>query len=431
MSVRLRTFWFPAVLSVAIVLSLSACGSNSSATGTKSATFVFAAVAPFTGPDADFGTTAMAGCVPAAKLINQAGGVLGHKVKCLPFDTRGDPADAVPAVRKLLATTPNLVAVVGPTSDDTSATASIFNQANIPFFPSTGQAIFNHNPYPYFYRLTPADDIAGYAMAIWAHQRGYTRGAAVFGNDIGSQGTVPTLTRGFKKLGGTMVINVKIALDQSSYRSEVERVASSHPQVIFTEVDPQTAATFFSEFKQLHGLLPVIGADPTLDPTWFKTVANTIGARELAKLFTAENPVGASRGPGWKLYETTLLASGAQVRDPGGYTSDGVAEARYNSANLVALAMLAARSAKPPVFRSYIGKLTEPKPGAVRVYDFAAGKKALLAGKQVQYVGVGGPIIFDRWHNAPGKLEVDRFTPNAGVVKVSDVTAAEVTSIEK
>src|SRR3982074_1273359 len=68
---------------------------------------------PFGGGDADFGPEMMGGCVPAVRLINAAGGVLGHTVKCVAVDTRGDPADAVPAATKMLATTSNLVGVLG------------------------------------------------------------------------------------------------------------------------------------------------------------------------------------------------------------------------------------------------------------------------------------------------------------------------------
>ena len=85
-------------------------------------------------------------------------------------------------------------------------------------------------------------------MALWAHKAGYTRAAAVFGNDAGAQSDVPTLVSAFTGLGGTIVYNKPLALDQSSYRSEVESILATHPQeVIFTEVDPQTGATFLSE----------------------------------------------------------------------------------------------------------------------------------------------------------------------------------------
>ena len=65
---------------------------------------------------------------------------------------------------------------------------------------------------------------------------------------------MPTLVRAFTKLGGTIVYNKPVALDQSSYRTEIENLLAARPQVIFTEIDPQTGATFLSELQQLHGL---------------------------------------------------------------------------------------------------------------------------------------------------------------------------------
>ena len=418
------------IMSAVLAVFAAGCGSSG-----PHATLVVGAVAPFTGPTADFGPTAMAGCVPAVNLINQAGGVLGHKFTCLPVDTRGDPADAVPAVEKLLATESNLVAIAGPTSDETTAVAPVINSSHVPFFTSSGQAILDHATFPYFYRLIPADDVAGYAMALWGHLQHYTRAAAIFGNDIGSQGTVPTLIHGLQRLGSPkLVVNETLALDQSSYRTEVLRMLAAHPQVIFTEIDAQTAATFFSELATANGLLPVIGADPTLDPTWFKTVAKVVGTARLSKLFTAENPVGATSGSAWSVFAKDLLKDGNLVHDAAGYVTDGVAQSRYNGINLVALSMIAAHSTNPKVFNPYIVKLAAPKPGAVRVYSFAEGKRALMAGKQIQYVGIGKGIFFNQYHNSPGQLEIDHFLPDASVAQVpgsTQVTALQINALAK
>src|SRR5579864_9310487 len=51
----------------------------------------------FSGPNAAYGPEAAAGCYPAARSINAAGGILGHQLQCTPVDSKGDPADAVPA----------------------------------------------------------------------------------------------------------------------------------------------------------------------------------------------------------------------------------------------------------------------------------------------------------------------------------------------
>src|SRR6185437_3704243 len=75
---------------------------------------VFDVFAPFSGPDARFGAHALPGAQVGAYAINQAGGVLGHMLKIVHTDSRGDPADAVPALQKALAATSNLEAVLGP-----------------------------------------------------------------------------------------------------------------------------------------------------------------------------------------------------------------------------------------------------------------------------------------------------------------------------
>ncbi|MHB8502496.1 MAG: ABC transporter substrate-binding protein, partial [Candidatus Acidiferrales bacterium] len=66
-----------------------------------------------------------AGCVPAVRAINAAGGVMGHQLSCQEFDTRGDPADAIPATRQMIASTPNLLFVLGCTSDEASSVVPI------------------------------------------------------------------------------------------------------------------------------------------------------------------------------------------------------------------------------------------------------------------------------------------------------------------
>src|SRR5215831_14994306 len=179
-----------------LVLGLAACSSHSSASGSSgTGPLTFAVFNPFSGPDASFGPEQLAGCIPAA--------------------------DAVPAAEQLTATTSSLVGVLGPSSDEASATVPLFNRARIPMFGDTGQAVFNQSSFKYFYRITPPDDAVGYAMAVYAHQKGYPTAAAVFGNDISSQGSLPTVVSGFKKIGGKIVLIQKIPLDQSSYRTEV------------------------------------------------------------------------------------------------------------------------------------------------------------------------------------------------------------------
>jgi len=427
---RLAVTALAAVLALASVAACSSSSSSSSGSSAPPSTLVVGEFNPFTGPDAAFGPEMVGGCIPAIRLINADGGVMGHKMSCVQEDTRGDPADAVPAAQKMIATETTLVGVLGPSSDEALATVPILDNAHVPMFVDTGQAAFDHTTDAYFWRITPADDVKGYAMAIWAHQAGYTRAAAVFGNDAGAQSDVPTLVSAFTGLGGTIVYNKPFALDQSSYRSEVESILAAKPQVIFTEVDPQTGATFLSELQQLKGLLPVIGTEVSLQTPWLKAVNTAIGGAAMAKYFEGMQPYAPTTGPAWQTFNTALLASKAQVPQPGQWSSDPYSMTYYDAVNIMALAMLAAHSTSPAVFDKDITAVTEPGPGKTIVTSYAAGKAALAAGKQIQYVGAGGPIVFNQWHNSTGAFEAAQYV-SGNVNLVGSVTAAQIAAISK
>lgn len=424
----MRRYWWLCV-GVAILLGIG-IGSGRGEAAPAGGTLSVGAFNPFSGGDADFGPEMMGGCIPAIRLINEAGGVLGDTMSCVAVDTRGDPADAVPAAGKMLATTSNLVGVLGPSADEAQATVPVINAAKVPMFADTGEAAFDQSKYAYFYRLTPADDVKGLALAQWAHDRGYTRAAAVFGSDIGAQSDVPSLVTAFQKLGGKIVSNQKVALDQSSYRTEVTKMLAAKPQVIFTEADPQTDATFLSELKQLHGLIPVIGTETTLQAGWLKAVGGAIGTANLARYVTSLQPYAPTAGAGWTAFDKALLASSKQVPKPAQWAPDPYSMTYYDAVNLMALAMLETHSTKPSTYAPRIVPIATGGRGAVVVRTFAQGKKALAAHKRIRYVGAGGPIAFDRWHNSSGAYEAARYV-NGKVKIVGVVTAAQIAALKK
>jgi ABC-type branched-subunit amino acid transport system substrate-binding protein len=418
----------------AVALALTGCGSSTSSSGsgsgggggkdTGTGALVFAIFNPFSGPDASFGPEQTSGCVPAAAAIQAAGGILNHKqVSCKNADTRGDPADAVPAAQQLIAATSGLMGVLGPSSDEASATAPLFNRAHIPMFGDTGQKVFDKSSFAYFYRITAPDDAVGYAMALYAHQKGYTRAAGVFGNDIGSQGTAPTTEAGFKKLGGTIKMQI-IPLDQSSYRTEIEQMIAFAPQVVFDEADPQTSGTYFAELRQLYHLVPIIGTNGTNQPPWFKAVGGAIGKDNLSRYYAGAQPYAPVTGPAYDEWRKELAAVSTKVPQPvTQWTSDSYSMAAWDSINLMALAAEEAKSTNPAVFNPYIVRVASPSPGAVIVHSFAAGKQALLAGKTIQYVGAVGQITFDQYRNSPGQFEIVK---SDGMTAITTYTAAQV-----
>jgi ABC-type branched-subunit amino acid transport system substrate-binding protein len=422
-----------ASLAIGALLILAACGSNtpSATPKTYTGTLTFASFNPFTGPDASFGPEMAAGCIPAAKTINDAGGVLGHQVQCIAVDTRGDPADAVTAAQQMIATASNLVGMNGPSSDEALATVPIINRANLPMFADSGQAAFDKSTYKYFYRLTPPDDAAGVAMAIYAYNKGYRRGAAIFGNDLSSQGNVPNLLTAFAKLGGQIVVNQTLTLDQSSYRTEVTAAVAANPDVIFTEADPQTDAAYLSQLQQLHGMIPVVGTQPTVQPPWIKAVSGAIGSSTLAQNFAAAQPYSTSQGPAWEVYNTALLASGSSVPQPDQWSQDPYTETDYDAIIMMALAMLEAKTPDPSFYNAYIPKVVGNAPGATQVNSYQEGMAAIAAGKTINYVGAGGPISFDQYQNSTGAFELIGYAANGTNPQLAVVSAADIAKLRK
>jgi branched-chain amino acid transport system substrate-binding protein len=415
------------LLVLAAVL-ISACGNTSQGATPRSysGNLIFGSFNPFSGPDADFGPEMAAGCAPAIRVINQAGGILGHQVECSSVDTRGDPAYGLPAAQMMLASTPNLVGTNGPSSDEALATVPMFNRAHIPMFGDAGQAAFDRNPYEYFWRLTPPDDAAGVAMAVYAYKKGYRRGAAIFGNDPSSQGNVPNLLSAFKTLGGEIVLNQSLALDRLSYRTEVQALIAAKPDVIFTEADPRTAAVYLKQLQQLHALIPVIGTQAAVQSAWPQAVGKAIGKANLVRIFSAAQPSAPSQGPAWQVFNEALLASGPDVPSPAQWSKDPYSETDYDAIVIMALAMLVAKTPDPTFYNRYIPQVVADMPGALEVHSYKEGMDALAAGKTFRYVGAGGPIVLDQYHNSSGAFDLVGYALDGTNPLLGTVTAAEI-----
>ncbi|HEV3101919.1 MAG TPA: ABC transporter substrate-binding protein [Candidatus Dormibacteraeota bacterium] len=422
-----RSRWLMA--SAASALLLAACGTSNNTTSPTvlNGPLTFGSDSSFTGPNASFGLEQVAGCYTAVSLINKSGGMFGQQVQCQIIDNRNDPADGVAAATKAVATIQNFGGTLGPGGVAT-ATEPVYESSNITMMADTGDSAFNKTTDKYFWRVTPPDSAGGFAMAVWALKQHYMKAAAVFSNDTTAQTSVPTLLSGYKKGGGNMAINLQVVPDQSSYQVEAARVLDAHPQVIFTEADPQTDATFFKAFKSLNGgqLIPIIGTAPTITADWAKAVGDAVGTSDLDKYYVGLQPYVTGAGKAWDVFNTALLADSAQIPNPSQWSSDAYSMTDYDGINIMALAMLDAHSWKPTDYNSHILNVTAPGSGKTDVFSFEEGKAALAAGKTIRYNGAGGAVNFDQWHNYGGDFSANGYDASGNQTTAGVVTAADV-----
>ncbi|HVA22629.1 MAG TPA: ABC transporter substrate-binding protein [Candidatus Micrarchaeia archaeon] len=430
------------LLGLASVLAITAAAwgaPSAAAMRSRAATgspLVIGDLAPFTGPDAVLGPGFLAGCYVATNAINKAGGVEGHPLQCKSFDTRGDPADAVPAARQMFASTPNLVMVIGPTSDEAAAVVPIVNANHMVVFSGTGQGEFDKSPFKYFFRLTPPDAYSAYAMVATAHFRfHWSRIAFAFGNDIGSQAFVQPANQAVKAFHMKLTTNQVLNLTASTFRTEADAVAASHPQVILTEALGPTDATFLSEVEQLnHGkMIPVIGTSATIDPNWYSAVAKAVGASTLQHNYYADALGVKTVGVTYAVFKQNLIAIHKKITWAPwtGYLDHPQTFHFYDAVTMASLAMIESHSTKASVYRKDIKPIANGVRGAVVVTSFAQGLRALRAGKKIHYVGPGGPTHFNKYNNSQVNFQIDKYGSGGKVQIVGSLPASDVSAAQK
>ena len=418
----------------AVSLVLAACSSSSSGAGGSgsaggggSGTINIGVIGPMTGPAAEIGNLMTGACQAAAFDMNKAGGVMGSKVNCDLIDDTGDAADAVPNVTKALATTSSLDMAVGLESNTAATTIPLVNNAHIPMVSTNGLVAFDKTNDTYFWRMTASDDQNGAAFVAWAQQKGFKRVAVVFQNNIGAQGNEPGVVAGVKKIGGTMTTNTTIPGDASSYSSIVARVISGKPQVLILAGDPQTSATFLSEYRSLNGgtVPPVITSTDSITPAYFSSVKKVMGTAYMTHDMTFVGSYVSSTSPAFAIYKSAVYGE-STIKDPATILGVGVIASIYDGVNLMGLAMQMAHSTSGPAYNADIAKIAAGIPGATVVDSYAAGLAALKAGKQIHYEGVDGAIHFNAFHNSPGNFAASGFDASGNPVPLGVIPGTTV-----
>lgn len=388
------------VLTVGAVLvtagTASGAGLQSHQTKLTGSTLTVPTIEAFSGASAMYGPSNLAGCIAGVDAVNAEGGVLGHPLACKAVNDTGDPADAVPAVDQMLTNTSNIVFTIGP-GTTAPAVTPILTAAKIVEFSVAGSASYDHNTDPYFYRTTASDSVTGVAMAYWAIKHGYKTAVSVLTN-VSAVTIASPLATEFKKLGGRLIKQLIVSPDQSSYRTEASDLVSAHAQVVFTETDAQTAATFWSEVvQQTKKIPPVIGDESDTYSTYVNAVLPVVGKTFNLVCVTQANP---APNAGLRDYQKELLTTGSQIKNPSQYLTSSFTYSDYDAVIVGALAMVAAKSTNPTVFQKYISAVTGVvNPGDVVVHTFAQGAAALSSGKKIRYSGAGGLVIFNKYHN--------------------------------
>lgn len=412
---------FVIVALLALPWGSGSVAAKSTTSPVKASTYNVVVNAPLSGASAFIGQLHF---LPGAQLatwdINHNGGLMGHNVRVILADDQDDPADGVAAINKAIAAD-NPITVIGPSSDTAAAVDPVLNRSRIVDWCLCGTTQLDHMTWPYIFRPSPSDSLLGAAMGLWAHRAGFKRAAFVFMSDTGSQTLVAPSVRAFQATGGKVTINTKLVPDQANYRSEVAQVLNTHPDSIIGEMDPQTAATWLTDMKQLnHGrVLPLVESDAGASSDFFTAVSKAIGKQSAAQYTSAVQVAGSIGSTGYQEFLKAFRAVKGNAQ-PQEFNTNG-----YDAEIIAALAMTEAKSVRGSDWIKNIFSVTRRSGGPV-VGTYAAGVSAIKRGQKPRYIGAGGAVFFNQYHNASGNFWAIKFSPNGNYREVSQLTPADL-----
>jgi ABC-type branched-subunit amino acid transport system substrate-binding protein len=374
--------------------SSSSSSSSSTGTGSSSASagpITYGVLSCFTGRLASLGQAMLQGSQVAVAEINAAGGVLGRKLQLVTGDTSCDVADGVTAVNQML--TKNVSGVIGPETQEINGVEPILDSNHIVDEFQGGDTARDHQTDPYFFRDSPSDSQLGVAMALYGHQQGYTKAVMLFYSDPAAQTFLKPVSQTFTKLGGTILKTIIVTPDQTSYLSQVREAIAAHPQVIFTQEDPPTAAVLFREFGQLGGgTIPWIGTDVTSGSDFLKAITYPTAHAVLTSVY-GTSVTGTANTAFINLFNQIF---------PSQKAAGPLANANYAYDAVISLALADdyAKTTNGTTVAHDMSKVTNP-PGTA-CYTYSSCLALIKAGTKINYEGASGDLDYNQFNNTFG-----------------------------
>ncbi|HEY6314602.1 MAG TPA: ABC transporter substrate-binding protein [Streptosporangiaceae bacterium] len=380
-----------AVVLAACASSSGSSGNNSSSGNTSSGPVTYGVLSCFTGRLASLGQAMLQGSQVAVSEINSAGGVLGRKLQLVTGDTSCDVADGVTATNQML--TKNVSGVIGPETQEINGVEPILDANHIVDEFQGGDTARDHQTDPYFFRDSPSDSQLGVAMALYGHLQSYTKAVMLFYSDPAAQTFLKPVSQTFTKLGGTILKTIIVTPDQTSYLSQVREAIAAHPQVIFTQEDPPTAAVLFREFGQLGGgSIPWIGTDVTSGSDFLKAITYPTAHAVLTSVY-GTSVTGTANTAFINLFNQLF---------PSQKAAGPLANANYAYDAVISLALADdyAKTTNGTTVAHDMTKVTNP-PGTA-CYTYSSCLALIKAGTKINYEGASGDLDYNQYNNTFG-----------------------------
>lgn len=364
-------------------------------------------LAPFSGGLGWIGPNAQNGVAVALEEVN-AEGLLDQQVSINRQDTETNPQAALSGFQTL--DSQGVVAIIGPSSTVMPNLVQPAQDAQLPLVSTmAGTLQLDDVGGEYIWRTVPSDSIGGRAQGAYATDQGWETMALTFKNDKGSQSFSAAVGEFFKSQGGEVVSETPLAPNADSYRSEINSIQESDPDVISMTAATEVSSLFIQNFRELGVETPLLLSNDVITPDFI----DQMGAD------TMDGMLGQAPAPGPAFDQFASKYEEMHGERPGTF-----ADSSYDAMNLIALAIQKAGEASRQAVAQNLRSVGAP-PGQ-QVTTFAEGKQALENGNEIDYQGAANPQNFDDRGNVVGPFSVVRVEDGEWTV-VQTYSAAELT----
>lgn len=258
-------------LAASVAATLAACGPRGgSSAGDSNQQMVIGGIFELSGPDAVFGQGNYQAAQLAIQDINSAGGINGKPVKMLVSDDQSDPATAVAAVRRDVASS-HVSVILGPVFSPVALAVAKAAQALKVVFYTPGSAApqLTQPLQKYVFAPNQTQAVGSTAIAKLIHSMGVKKIGFLEETDSYGQETLPTLKSALTPYGLSVGNVQTIAADATDATSQMIAFKNAGDQAVVIAVTSSPAISAVKAEAQQNIDLPLFayggGSSPAID----------------------------------------------------------------------------------------------------------------------------------------------------------------------
>jgi branched-chain amino acid transport system substrate-binding protein len=354
------------------------------ALGAQAGEFKVGALNPLTGVGGPYGPGMLEAIKIAAEEVNAAGGILGNKVVIYSEDTQTDPDAAVKAAKKLIEVN-QVSAILGTWSSGvTMVVLPLTTRAGIIEMSVSGApeitAIGKETGL--VFRTQASNTLFGVVFAKIALKEGYQKAATMAFNNPSGKGNTEEFAKNFKAAGRTITGSAVYEGNQASYRSEIEKILATKPEVVVMGSYIKDTTIILKDWYQMNEPMKWIAPAWAVNPK----LIETLGPQVTEGIIAVDTVPNSESKTYARFVERFTKATGSEPK------KNPYAPMVYDQMILLALAAEAAQSTDSKAIAAKMRDVSGP-PGDL-VFSYEEGVKALKAGKNIDFDGASSAIDF-------------------------------------